>query len=70
VADHRSSTDLRTLQEVHRLLASSDFANADDLVRRGGTDHLAAALHREHRPAPAAPVTVENGPLAPLPRRR
>ena len=70
MADHRASIDLRTLEEVHRLLAASDFATADDLTRRGGTDHLAAGRHRP-RPGSTAPAVVtEPGGLAPLPRRR
>jgi hypothetical protein len=70
VADHRSAIDLRTLVEVHRLLAASDFATADDLTRRGGTDHLAGALHRPRAAAPTSAVAAEPATMAPLPRRR
>ncbi len=72
MADHRASIDLRTLEEVHRLLAASDFATVDDLTRRGGTDHLAGARHRPRSvaPTPAPTLHAEPTALAPLPRRR
>jgi len=66
VAQQRDSIDLRTLEEVHRLLASSDFATADDLLERaGGPVSVPSAATRprpvEHLEAPS---------LTPLPRRR
>jgi hypothetical protein len=70
VAEHRASIDLRTLQEVHRLLAASDFATPDDLTRRGGTDHLAAGLHRPRSAASTPSLSAEPPALAPLPRRQ
>jgi hypothetical protein len=57
------------LQEVHRLLAASDFATADDLVRRGGLDHL-ATRHRPAPPAPSPSTASETTSHSPLPRRR
>jgi hypothetical protein len=68
VAENDPTIDLTTLQEVQRLLASTDFATADDLVGRGG-----AISPVERRPAAAglplsAPPAGEA--LSPLPRRR
>jgi hypothetical protein len=63
VADQREQIDLRTLEEVRRLLSSSDFATADDLVDRFGAEHVAST-------PPAAPVTIDAAGAAPLPRRR
>ena len=70
MADHSASIDLRTLEEVHRLLAASDFATADDLTRRGGVDHLAAGRHRTRATVPPPPLPADSGVAAPLPRRR
>jgi hypothetical protein len=64
VADRRDPIDLRTLEEVHRLLSSSDFATADDVEARRGRERLAAA-----RSSGAATATFEPSPT-PLPRRR
>ncbi len=36
MSEQPGSIDLRTLEEVHRLLAASDFATADDLLDRSG----------------------------------
>ena len=41
MAQQRDSIDLRTLEEVHRLLASSDFATADDLLDAAGATAVA-----------------------------
>lgn len=67
MAENDKTIDLTTLQEVQRLLASTDFASADDLVSRG------AVPATDRRPAAtgvplSAPPTGEA--LSPLPRRR
>ncbi len=59
------SLDLRTLEEVHRLLASSDFATADDLLERGS-----GPIDFEPMVFPRAPEHLEPVSSAPLPRRR
>jgi hypothetical protein len=64
VAAHRDAIDLRTLEEVHRLLSSSDFATADDLAGRLGTDRL------DLPSSSAAPAASFEPSLTPLPRRR
>ena len=65
MAQQRDSIDLRTLEEVHRLLASSDFATAEDLLdRAGSTVSVPAAV----RPRPAEHLEAPS--LTPLPRRR
>jgi hypothetical protein len=58
--------DVRTLEDVHRLLASTDFATADQLGARAGS-----ALATATRPATvaSAPNASSEG-LDPLPRRR
>jgi hypothetical protein len=62
VADHRDAIDLRTLEEVHRLLSSSDFATADDLAGRHGTERLDLPS--------STPAASFEPSLTPLPRRR
>jgi hypothetical protein len=65
VAQQRDSIDLRTLEEVHRLLASSDFATAGDLLDRSG-----GPVDFEPMALPRRPERVEATSAAPLPRRR
>ena len=64
--DKHEHIDLDTLAEVHRVLASTEFASIEDLAARGGIGSLGTAS--------AAPVSVpaEAGAddLSPLPRRR
>ncbi|MFN8039188.1 MAG: hypothetical protein U0Q07_08265 [Acidimicrobiales bacterium] len=63
--DKHQHIDLDTLAEVHRVLASTEFASIEDLAARGGLGSLAGSS--------AAPVSVpaEAGDdLSPLPRRR
>lgn len=69
MAENDMTIDLTTLREVQRLLASTDFATADDLVSRGAVPNV------ERRPAAAAAGTPLSAPsadegLSPLPRRR
>jgi hypothetical protein len=64
VAQQRETIDLRTLQEVHRLLASSDFATADDRRGRGADTPVIEAASLAHHPE-----HLEAGSMAPLPRR-
>jgi hypothetical protein len=65
VSQQRDSIDLRTLEEVHRLLASSDFATADDLLDRSG-----GPIEFEPMDLPRAAERVDAASGAPLPRRR
>lgn len=68
MAENDTTIDLTTLKEVQRLLASTDFASADDLVGRGG------AIPVERRAAPTVATPISHPPagesLSPLPRRR
>ncbi len=60
--------DLTTLQEVERLLTSTEFATPDDLAPRDGLTRLATALAPgATAPQPSAAGVEGN---APLPRRR
>ncbi len=63
--DKHQHIDLDTLAEVHRVLASTEFASIEDLAARGGLGSLGT-------PA-ATPVAVPadgGDELSPLPRRR
>jgi hypothetical protein len=65
VADD-TTIDIDTLEEVHRLLATTEFASVHDLARRGLDDveAPAPAARRTARP------TVVAGDGGALPRRR
>lgn len=65
MADKHQQIDLTTLQEVERLLTSTEFAGADDLAVRGFGE-LASAP----RSAPSSTPLVSAEGNAPLPRRR
>lgn len=65
--DQDQHIDLVTLQEVERLLATTNFATIEDLVGRGGLQPVAAALAAT--PRSTSPRGDSTG-LAPLPRRR
>ena len=67
---HRDETiDLTTLQEVQRLLASTDFASADQLAGRSDTAQLTQlAKSMTTRPASAATLVADDND--PLPKRR
>ena len=58
--------DVRTMEDVHRLLSSTDFASAGDLQARTGAQLTATAPARRSDPAPNASADG----LDPLPRRR
>jgi len=66
VEDKHQHIDLDTLAEVHRVLASTEFASIEDLAARGGLGSLGATS--------SAPVSVPADAgadeLSPLPRRR
>jgi hypothetical protein len=66
VADQRDQIDLRTLEEVRRLLSSSDFATADDRLAHVGSDGLAGTPTN----APGATSFEPSSSAPPLPRRR
>lgn len=63
--DKHQHIDLDTLAEVHRVLASTEFASIEDLAARGGIGTLAAAA-----PAPVTVPAEAGDDLSPLPRRR
>jgi hypothetical protein len=74
MADQHAPIDLRTLEQVQHLLATTTFASIDDLARRTGDPaHLADALGG-HDPAADRPLERPtggaSGAAAPLPRRR
>ena len=66
MADKHQQIDLTTLQEVERLLTSTEFASVDDLTSRGFGD--LADIKRSTRPS-SSPLVAAEG-TAPLPRRR
>jgi hypothetical protein len=71
VADRNDSIDLRTLEEVRRLLATTDFATIDDLARRSGEPtQLADALDRVQSGATPSAASADSTGFTPLPRRR
>jgi len=57
--------DLRTLEQVQHLLATTTFASIDDVARRSG-EPLAA----RPRTIDAPSVLVDSAGAAPLPRRQ
>ena len=69
VAKQNETIDLRTLEEVQRLLATTDFASADDLAGRADPGELSQLADTLARRSPAAPATLAGG-ADPLPRRR
>lgn len=74
MADRHDSIDLRTLEKVQRLLATTDFASIDDLAgRTGGPDRPADAIDLVDAGASASTgpaAGFEPAGPAPLPRRR
>lgn len=66
VADD-TTIDIDTLEEVHRLLATTEFASVQDLARRGLADVAVPEAPRRARATQA--VSVGEG-SDPLPRRR
>ncbi len=54
VAQLRTSSDLRTLREVHRLLASSGFASAEERAEYEARTRLSPRVTHGHVPAMAA----------------
>lgn len=68
MADKHEMVDVDTLEAVHRLLTSTDFATADQLVARMGSPAVARHLS-DTRPPSATPAGPVEG-LDPLPRRR
>ncbi len=73
VAKEHESIDLTTLEEVHRLLRTTEFATVDDLLDRTDGAELGNAVERmavPSWPSPAGPANHNSMGLAPLPRRR
>lgn len=66
MADKHQQIDLTTLQEVERLLTSTEFASVDDLASRGFGD--LAGVTRSTTTSSTPLATAEG--TAPLPRRR
>lgn len=64
---HHEQIDLTTLEEVERLLSSTDFASADDLIGRTGA-LTSAARSEASAPSLQSRPNAEGGPS--LPRRR
>ena len=74
MADQHAPIDLRTLEEVQHLLATTTFASIDDLARRTGdpaqlADALGASSGTRQRGADR-PLERSADAVAPLPRRR
>jgi hypothetical protein len=74
VADQHAPIDLRTLEDVQHLLATTTFASIDDLARRAGDPvRLADALGASSGGRPRhtdGPHERSADAVAPLPRRR
>jgi hypothetical protein len=73
VADQHDSIDLRTLEQVQHLLATTTFASIDDVA--GRTADLSQVGNRpdpapRSRTADAGATLVDSAGAAPLPRRR
>lgn len=64
MAENETTIDLTTLQEVHRLLATTEFASIDDLARRGLSGFADAGTEMSS----AASGSTDG--QTPLPRRR
>ena len=69
MAHHDETIDLRTLEEVQRLLATTDFVSADDLAGRADPGELSQLADSLARRSSSAPATLAGG-ADPLPRRR
>lgn len=62
------SPEVATLQEVQRLLASTEFASIHDLAARAGVEKLSAVTDDEHGSVKSIiPTSTTNSAL---PRRR
>jgi hypothetical protein len=67
VADKHQTVDVDTLEEVHRLLAETQFASVDQLAARVGS----SGVQRTFAGTPSAvAATGSSEGLDPLPRRR
>lgn len=64
MAENDQNIDLTTLKEVERLLTSTEFIGADELVQRGGLGQLAERISSDAAPE----ASIESGD--PLPKRR
>ena len=64
---HRPQPDPKTLEEVHHLLKTTQFASIDDLLDRGEVAPLTDALDTGQE---AERATGDSTGLAPLPKRR
>ena len=69
MAHEHQHVDLVTLEEVHELLAKTEFASIHDLA--GGVDlvDLAGSLDRTRATVTPNPPPAAPGTLPPLPRR-
>lgn len=63
VADKHENLDVTTLKEVERLLTSTEFASANDLIARGGA--VEPTIRTD-----AADEVIDADDGAPLPKRR
>lgn len=63
---HHDTIDVRTMEDVQRLLSSTDFASAGELHQRAGGQLTSVVPAPRADPAPNA--SAEG--LEPLPRRR
>ena len=73
MAQKHESIDLTTLEEVHRLLRTTEFASIGDLLERTDVSQLGTAVERgvaPDAPSAARPTDFDSSGLAPLPRRR
>jgi hypothetical protein len=70
VTDQHQSIDLRTLEKVHQLLRTAEFATVDDLLARSDVSRLGQATDRPAATSPSVAATQASARLAPLPRRR
>lgn len=73
MAQKHESIDLTTLEEVHRLLRTTEFASIGDLLERTDVTQLGTAIERGTAPDAASASRsseFDGSGLAPLPRRR
>lgn len=71
MAEQHAPIDLRTLEDVQHLLATTTFASIDDVARRAGDPaRRSDSMSRAPAARPSDAVAVDSSGLAPLPRRR
>ena len=70
MAEQHAPIDLRTLEDVQHLLATTTFASIDDVARRAGDPARSDSMSQAPATRSRDTVVVDSSGLAPLPRRR